>query len=127
MENKSKRQQQITASCLLVLGTILWRGTLIVRTHLAFKNGVFDFLLGGMPNFGTAWMLPSFLLLIGTIFLKRSLSKGEISTLLIATFVLQCASESYYAYFGTANFEWLDLGFGVVALIGLKSALSCRE
>ncbi|MGX7419587.1 hypothetical protein ACWOFR_12390 [Carnobacterium gallinarum] len=120
---KQNQKQIYFASYFFIFGTILWIGTLVIRHNFEVTNSVANFFLGAMPNFGTAWMLPSFLIIVGNLVAKKSLSRRVIYSLLAGTFILQVVSEAYYMYFSNGKFELLDILFGVVALIVLNSGI----
>lgn len=117
------RNQAQRAAIFLLAGTILWMGTLFFRGHNQIVNPVLLFFQGSLPNFATAWMLPSFFILIGSYLFKRQLSLNVVRCMLVGTFVLQISSELNYVYFTDASFDLVDSLFGLSALIILEIAM----
>lgn len=117
---KNQAQQ---AAIFLLAGTCLWIGALMVRSYITFTNPMLLFIVGSLPNFGTAWMLPSFLILVNITLTKRQLSLKVVRCMLVGTFILQNLSELYYVYFAGANFDLVDCLFGLGALLILEQAM----
>lgn len=117
---KNQAQQAVI---FLLAGTCLWIGALMVRSYITFTNPMLLFIVGSLPNFGTAWMLPSFLILVNITLTKRQLSLKVVRCMLVVTFILQNLSELYYVYFAGASFDLVDCLFGLGALLILEQAM----